>query len=70
MIKGGSNTGDGIQVQDLLVFRSSLNLREVQALAGGQLLQASLDVYAPLATANLAENRAQSLSRVRVILDD
>jgi hypothetical protein len=48
-----------------------LNADEVAALKKGTLVQASLDVYAPLADASLArgaalENRAQSLAALRV----
>jgi len=57
--------------KDLLVYRSALNADEVGALQKGTLLQASLDVYAPLTDARfergaLLENRAQSMSGVKV----
>jgi hypothetical protein len=54
---------------DWLVYRAALNDLEVESLFDGHLLQASLEVYAPLRDApgkegSLVENRAQSLSRV------
>jgi len=64
---GGPRRGD---YKDLLVYRSALHADEVAALASGTLLQASMEVYAPLAdeqfTSSSAENRAQSLSLVKV----
>jgi lysophospholipase L1-like esterase len=64
--------GDSLTEADYkewLVYRAALNDLEVQALWEGQLLQASLEVYAPLqdpafTTAKPVENRAQSLSQV------
>jgi hypothetical protein len=57
--------------KDLLIYRSALNPDEVAALQAGALLQASLEIYAPLADARFApgtllENRAQSLTGVSV----
>jgi lysophospholipase L1-like esterase len=57
--------------KDLLIYRSALNPDEVAALHKGTLLQASLEVYAPLADArfqpdSLLENRAQSMTAVKV----
>jgi lysophospholipase L1-like esterase len=57
--------------KDLLFFRSTLNSDEVQALYYGQLLQSSLEVYAPLndpdfKPGNPVANYAQSLSRILV----
>lgn len=57
--------------KEWLVYRSALNADEVEALYDGKLLQASLDIYAPLADQRFAEgsaleNRAQSLSLARV----
>jgi hypothetical protein len=57
--------------KDVLIYRSALNADEVAALQKGTLLQASLDVYAPLADASFArdarlENRAQSLAAMKV----
>jgi lysophospholipase L1-like esterase len=54
-------------LKDLLIYRSALNADEAAALQKGSFLQASLEVYAPLADAKLEagtklENRAQSLS--------
>ena len=64
---GGPRPAD---YKDLVVYRSALNADEAAALAAGTLLQASMEVYAPLAdqqfTAASAENRAQSLSAVKV----
>ena len=59
-----------IDLKDLLIYRSALNADEVAALHAGTLLQASLDVYAPLTDAKFerssgVENRAQSLSVVK-----
>ena len=50
-----------------MVYRSALNEMEVNALYEGKLLQASLEVYAPLQDKNLEDamavkNRAQSMS--------
>lgn len=61
---GGPNQGD---FKGLLIYRSSLNADEVAALEAGTLLQASLEVYSPLADAQFSkgssvENRAQSLT--------
>ena len=51
--------------QDLLIYRSALNADEAAALSKGTLLQASLEVYAPLQDGKFQsgaplENRAQS----------
>ena len=51
--------------QDWMVHRAGLNADEVAALHGGALLQASLELYAPLSDGGF-ENRAQSLSAVDV----
>jgi hypothetical protein len=55
--------------RDWLIYRSALNEDEVRALHQGDLLQASLEVFAPLGGAVLEpdtpiENRAQSLASV------
>jgi hypothetical protein len=60
-----------IDLKDVIVYRSALNADEVAVLKKGGLLQASLDVYAPLRDRKLAsgsalENRAQSLSALKV----
>ena len=65
---GGEGPAD---VKDLLIYRSALNADEVAALQNGALLQASLEVYAPLTDAQFkpgapVENRAQSLTTARV----
>jgi lysophospholipase L1-like esterase len=49
-----------------MIHRSALNGDEVRALHGDTLLQASLEIYAPLGGDNPVENRAQSLSAIRV----
>ena len=59
-----------IDLKDLLIYRSALNADDVAALHAGTLLQASLEVYAPLSDAKFTrasgvENRAQSLSVVK-----
>jgi lysophospholipase L1-like esterase len=59
--------GGPADLKDLRIYRSALNADEVAALQKGTLLQASLEVYAPLADAKIKigatlENRAQSLS--------
>lgn len=57
-------------LKELLIYRSALNADEVTALNKGTLLQASLDVYAPLTDRQFGhgtalENRAQSLSALK-----
>jgi hypothetical protein len=59
--------GGSADLKDLMIYRSALNADEAAALQKGTLLQASLEVYAPLADAKVKagaalENRAQSLS--------
>ena len=63
----------GVQAdyKDLLIYRSALNPGEVAALEAGRLLQASLEVYAPLADATFhaggaVVNLAQSLTSAKV----
>jgi hypothetical protein len=51
----------GGSYKDLLIYRAALNADEAAALFSGTLLQASLEIYAPL-TESQFENRAQSLS--------
>lgn len=60
--------GGNADFKEWLVYRAALDDLEVQALANGQLLQASLEVYAPLqdtafTNGKPVENRAQSLSQ-------
>ena len=60
-----------VDLKDVLIYRSALNADEVAALHQGTFLQASLEVYAPLAdgafeTGKLLENRAQSTSQIHV----
>lgn len=57
--------------KDVFLFRSALNVDEVAVLTQGRTLQSSLEVYAPLVDArfrpgSLAENRAQSLSGLKI----
>ncbi len=57
--------------KNLFVFRSALNADEVRALNSGKLLQASLEIYAPLNDPQFrpdsaVENRAQSLAALKV----
>ena len=64
---GGPGPARRMDVKDALLYRSALNADEAAALAKGTLLQASLEIYAPLNDARLAKgsavgNRAQSLS--------
>jgi lysophospholipase L1-like esterase len=56
------------EYKEWLVYRAALNAMEVNALFDGKLLQASLEVYAPLQDKEFkagvaVENRAQSLSK-------
>jgi hypothetical protein len=56
--------------RDFFLFRSALNADEVKALQDGKMLQASLEIYAPLADAQFrenaaVENRAQSMSALK-----
>jgi lysophospholipase L1-like esterase len=65
---GGPGEAD---FKDLLIYRSALNADEVAALESGRLLQASLEVYAPLAeptfhSGNAIANLAQSLTSAKV----
>jgi hypothetical protein len=65
---GGPREAD---FKDLLIYRSALNRDEIAALEGGRLLQASLEVYSPLAEAQFqpggsVANLAQSLTTARV----
>lgn len=57
--------------KDLLIYRSALNIDEAKALYYDQLLQSSLEIYAPLDDAvyksgSKANNYAQSLSRLLI----
>ena len=65
---GGTVAAD---YKDLMVFRAALNADEAAALNSGMLLQASLEVFAPLTDTvfkegSSVENRAQSMSVVKV----
>jgi hypothetical protein len=64
----GRETVDG---DDIMVHRSALTREEVQAIVAGRVLQSSLEIYAPLDDKAFprdgeAENRAQSLSRLKI----
>ena len=66
-VVGGPGLTRRIDIKDVLLYRSALNPDEAAALAKGTLLQASLEIYAPLTDATMRrgapiENRAQSLS--------
>jgi lysophospholipase L1-like esterase len=59
------------EFKDLYIYRSALNADEVAAIHDGTLLQASLEIFAPLNDAEFkagaaVENRAQSLSELKV----
>jgi len=65
---GGPRDAD---FKDLLIYRSALNADEIAALESGRLLQASLEVYSPLAdeeirSRNSVANLAQSLTSAKV----
>ena len=71
----GGRPADGgereIDLKDVLIYRAALNEDEVAALSQGTLLQASLDVFAPLRESmftrgSAVENRAQSLAALTV----
>jgi len=68
-IKGSDANGHVIDMRHFLIYRSALNPDEVAALHDGRLLQASLEVYAPLrdefVTGAPVANLAQSLSTPR-----
>ena len=74
-VMGGCDGGAGrpkvapAEYRELLVYRSALNGDEVEALHAGKLVQAGLEIYAPLNEEQLDENTplanlAQSLSKV------
>ena len=57
--------------RELMIFRSALNTDEVHALYNDQLLQSSLEIYAPLndpvfRAGTEAANRAQSMSKLMI----
>jgi hypothetical protein len=62
MLGGTTATG----YRQWMIHRSALNGDEVRALHSNTLLQASLEIYAPLGGDNPTENRAQSLSTIRI----
>jgi hypothetical protein len=55
-----------VDYQDLMIFRAALNTDEVLSMRSTPktLLQASLEIYAPLAAADPLKNEAQSLSEI------
>lgn len=56
-----------VAYRDWIIYRSSLSPAEVShLLSSPHILQASLEVYAPLDERNLAENHAQSMSVLQV----
>jgi lysophospholipase L1-like esterase len=70
-VLGGPAPSRRMDVKDVLIYRSALNADEAMALSKGALLQASLEVYAPLADKGFVrggsvENRAQSLSSLKL----
>jgi hypothetical protein len=69
-VVGGPAPGRRMDARDVLIYRSALNADEALALSTGGFLQASLEVYAPLADRQFVsgaavENRAQSLSELK-----
>jgi hypothetical protein len=60
----GATDGTTVDFQDWMIFRSALNQDEVAAMRATPktVLQASLEVYAPLASTNPLQNEAQSMS--------
>jgi hypothetical protein len=56
----------GTDYRDWMIHRAGLNADEVRALHSGRLLQASLEVYAPLTPADGGQNLAQSLSEIQL----
>ncbi len=76
-VLGGPGSAEGAAApkqadyKDLFVFRAALNEDEAAALSQGKVLQASLEIYAPLVDSQFradstVENRAQSLSVLKV----
>jgi hypothetical protein len=73
ILGGPGDAGSGARAaradyKDWMIHRAGLNTDEVTALHNGELLQASLEVYAPLGGKHpsTAENRAQSLSKISI----
>ena len=65
----GSGGDSSVDVRDMFVYRSGLNSDELQALRAGVVLQASLEVYAPLDSSSgssPATNLAQSMATVEI----
>ena len=60
---GAGHSTYGVDCRDLLVYRAGLNQEELAFLwENDKVLQGSLEVFAPLRSANLTRNFAQSLS--------
>jgi hypothetical protein len=76
IVVGGPGSAQGsapkqADYKDVFMFRSALNADEVAVLHSGKMLQASLEVYAPLNDTQFkadagVENRAQSLAVLKV----
>jgi lysophospholipase L1-like esterase len=69
--RAGAPASAPADFKELMIYRSALNADEVAALAKGALLQASLEVYSPLADARFerdapVENRAQATTFAKV----
>jgi lysophospholipase L1-like esterase len=62
-VLGGSARAD---YRDWMIHRAGLNADEVRTLHDGGLLQASMEIYAPLTPEDGIENRAQSLSEIQL----
>ena len=70
-VVGGPAPTRRMDVRDVRIYRSALNADEAATLWKGGLLQASLEVYSPLADRQFVkggpvENRAQSLSELKL----
>jgi hypothetical protein len=73
VLGGPGKTGTRVRAaradyRDWLIHRGGMTSDEIEALHDGRLLQASLEVYAPLVTgkAGQSANLAQSLSKIRI----
>jgi lysophospholipase L1-like esterase len=70
-IVGGPGLVRAVDAKDVVIYRAALNADEAASLAKGALLQASLEIYAPLSDprfvrGSAVDNRAQSLSELRL----
>jgi len=60
----------GVALRDWIIYRSSLNPAEVAYLVDSSyILQASLEVYAPLHANSINDNFAQSMSTLQLVLN-